>query len=91
MTLIRAFTAPGLLSTAPELAFNVQEEPPLLHDELPWPGLRPVKIGTLFSVLLTLALFLQSFSYSTGSRNAPRLGQPESLSNGPSMNWALIL
>jgi hypothetical protein len=23
--------------------------------------------------------------------NVPRLGQPESLSNGPSMNWALIL
>ena len=46
MTLIRAFTAPGLLSTAPELAFNVQEEPPLLHDEPPWPGLMPWELQT---------------------------------------------
>jgi hypothetical protein len=38
---IRAFSAPGLLSMAPVLAFNVQEESPLHHDELPWPGLRP--------------------------------------------------
>jgi hypothetical protein len=40
----QSITAPGLLSKAPVLAFNVQEEPPLLHDELLWPGLR-----TMFS------------------------------------------
>jgi hypothetical protein len=34
MAPIRAFTAPGLLSIAPVLDFNAQEEPLLLHDEL---------------------------------------------------------
>jgi hypothetical protein len=42
MAPIRAFNAPRLLSMAPVLAFNVQEESPLLHDELPWLGLRPM-------------------------------------------------
>jgi hypothetical protein len=46
MAPIRAFTNPGLLSMAPLLAFNVQEEPPLLHDELPCPGLRPWELQT---------------------------------------------
>jgi hypothetical protein len=31
---------------APVLACNVQEEPPLLHDELPWPGLKPILLLT---------------------------------------------
>ena len=46
MAPIRAFTDPGLLSMAPLLAFNVQVEPPLLHDELPWPGLMPWELQT---------------------------------------------
>jgi hypothetical protein len=41
-SMVRAFTARGLLSMALVLAFNVKKEPPLLNDELPWPGLRPM-------------------------------------------------
>jgi hypothetical protein len=57
MAPIRAFTAPGLLSMAPVLAVNVQEEPPLLHDELPWPGLRPM-FSENPSTQLSLVIYL---------------------------------
>jgi hypothetical protein len=51
----------------------------------------PCKNIAIFRVeLFPRTVFEHHFCLFDRTLNVPRLGQPESLSNRPSMNWALI-